>query len=197
MTYLAVGQAVSKGIEYQLAGEILPGWRIIGSYSYINASITQAPGASSTTIEDPMSFTGQSTVNTPSQVGQRLTGIPYNSGSVWSTYEIQSGPLKRLRFGAGVIYRSQEVAYVQTLGSYTMNDDGSLVYNNKYNQEQIPAFATVNLMAAYPFNVGKSKWTAQVNVDNIFNTSYYSTIQPYQAMPGAPVNFMASLKAEF
>lgn len=197
MTYLAVGQAVSKGIEYQLAGEILPGWRIIGSYSYINATITQAPAASSTTIEDPYSFTGQSTVNTPSMVGQRLTGIPYNSGSVWSTYEIQSGPLKRLRFGAGVIYRSQEVAYVQTLGSYTMNDDGSLVYNYKYSQQQIPAFATVNLMAAYPFNVGKTKWTAQVNVDNIFNQSYYSTIQPYQAMPGAPVNFMASLKAEF
>jgi outer membrane receptor for ferric coprogen and ferric-rhodotorulic acid len=34
-------------------------------------------------------------------------------------------------------------------------------------------------------------------VDNIFNQSYYSTIQPYQAMPGAPVNFMASIKAEF
>jgi len=197
MTYMAVGQAQSKGIEYQLAGEILPGWRIIGSYAYINAAITQAPAAGSSTIADPNSLTGQSTVNTPSQVGQRLTGIPYNSGSVWSTYEIQSGPLKRLRFGAGVIYRSQEVAYVQTLGSYSMNADGSLVYNYTYNQEQIPAFATVNLMAAYPFNVGKSKWTAQVNVDNIFNTSYYSTIQPYQAMPGAPVNFMASLKAEF
>jgi outer membrane receptor for ferric coprogen and ferric-rhodotorulic acid len=36
-----------------------------------------------------------------------------------------------------------------------------------------------------------------VNLDNLFNTSYYSSISPYQAMPGAPVNFMASLKAEF
>jgi iron complex outermembrane receptor protein len=197
LSYVAVGQAVSKGMEYQLAGEILPGWRIIGSYSYINAAITQAPAATTSTIADPYSATGFTTVNTPSQVGQRLTGIPFNSGSIWSTYEIQSGPLKRLRFGAGVIYRSQEVAYVQT-STYTFDENGNNnVLNYKYNQEQIPAFATLNLMAAYPFNVGKSKWTAQVNVNNVFNTYYYSGIQPYQAVPAAPVNFMASLKAEF
>jgi iron complex outermembrane receptor protein len=83
-----------------------------------------------------------------------------------------------------VVYRSQEVTYVPN-STYT-----------GYDQEQIPAFAVVNLMAAYPFNVGKTKWTAQVNLDNLFNSSYYSSINPYQAMPGAPVSFMASLRAE-
>jgi len=52
-------------------------------------------------------------------------------------------------------------------------------------------------MAAYPFRVGPTKWTAQVNIENLFNSYYFTSINPYQAMPGAPVNFMASLKAEF
>jgi iron complex outermembrane receptor protein len=157
-------------MEYQLTGEVLPGWKIIGSYSYINAVITQGSSVGS---------------GLGSQVGQRLTGIPYSSGSVWSIYEVQHGPLKRLQFGAGAIYRSQELAYA-----------ANSTYNG-YLQEEIPGFATLNLMAAYPFNVGKTKWTAQVNVNNVLNSYYYSGIAPNQALPAAPVNFMASLKAEF
>ena len=167
----AVGQIRSKGVEVQVAGEIVSGWKVIAAYSYISAVVTQGSTAGS--------------YGTGSQVGQRPTGVPYNSGSVWNTYEIQQGPLKRLRLGAGVVYRSQEVAYVP-------NSSGS-----GYDMEQIPSFATVNLMAAYPFQVGPTKWTAQVNIENLFNSYYFTTINPYQAMPGAPVNFMASLKAEF
>lgn len=168
----AIGQIRSKGVEVQLAGEILPGWKVIAAYSYISAMVTQGSGAGSG-------------FGLGSQVGQRPTGVPYNSGSVWSTYEVQQGPLKRLRLGAGTVYRSQEVTYVPN-STYT-----------GYDLQQIPGFATVNLMAAYPFEIGKTKWTAQVNLDNLFNSTYYTSINPYQAMPGAPVNFMASLKAEF
>jgi iron complex outermembrane receptor protein len=167
----AVGQIRSKGVELQVAGEILSGWKVIACYSYINAVVTEGSSAGN--------------YGTGSQVGQRPTGIPYNSGSVWSTYEVQQGPLKRLRLGAGVVYRSQEVTYVPN-STYT-----------GYDLEQIPGFATVNLMAAYPFLVGACKWTAQVNIDNLCNTYYFTSINPYQAMPGAPVSFLASLKAEF
>lgn len=188
----------------------MPGWKIIAAYSYINAIITQQTPANSSTSTsadldqdgNPLGTTTTTVNNNASQVGQRLTGVPYNSGSLWTTYEIQSGPLKRLRFGAGVVARSQEVTYVSAppaLTSTTTDDNGNTTntYYNGYSQEKIPAFAVVNLMAAYPFEVAKVKWTAQVNLDNLFNTSYYSSINPYQAMPGAPVSFMASLKAEF
>jgi iron complex outermembrane receptor protein len=167
----AVGQIRSKGVEVQVAGEILTGWKVIAAYSYINAAVTEGSSAG--------------TYGEGSQVGQRPTGIPYNSGSVWSTYEVQQGPFKKVRLGAGVVYRSQEVTYVP-------NSTGS-----GYAMEQIPGFATVNLMAAYPFQIGPTKWTAQVNVENLFDSYYFTSISPYQAMPGAPVNFMASLKAEF
>ncbi|NJK28680.1 MAG: TonB-dependent siderophore receptor [Acaryochloris sp. SU_5_25] len=38
---IAIGQQKSQGIEFDLAGEILPGWKIIGSYAYIDAKVTE------------------------------------------------------------------------------------------------------------------------------------------------------------
>ena len=162
----AVGQAQSKGLELETAGEIVPGWRVIGGYSYINCV---------TTMDN----------NSPSLQGLRFPGVPYNSGSLWSTYEIQGGPLKRFKFGAGVVGRSEEQAYAYPSSG------------TSYEVDRIPAFAVVNAMASYPWSLGKTKWTAQININNMFNTAYFSSVNPSQAMPAAPFNFMASLKMEF
>ena len=159
-------RARSKGLELETAGEILPGWRVIGGYSYINCV---------TTLDN----------NSPSLQGLRFPGVPYNSGSLWSTYEIQGGPLKRFKFGAGVVGRSEEQAYAYPSSG------------TSYEVDRIPAFAVVNAMASYPWSLGKTKWTAQININNMFNTDYFSSVNPSQAMPAAPFNFMASLKMEF
>lgn len=175
--WTAVGQARSRGLELEAAGELLPGWRIIGGYSYINCTITQDNG----------------TAFGPSMQGLRFPGVPYNSGSLWSTYEIQEGPLKRLKFGAGVVGRSGEQAYATR---YAYDADGNPL-PPVYVAEQIPAFAVVNAMASYPCEIGKTRLTAQINVNNLFNTTYYSSVIPGSAMPGAPINVLASLKLEF
>jgi len=177
MYVTAIGQARSRGLELEAAGEILPGWRIIGGYSYIDCTITQDNG----------------TRFGPSMQGLRFPGIPYNSGSLWSTYEVQSGPLKKLKFGAGVVARSAEQAYAT---QYLYDADGNALPSS-YLTEKIPAFAIVNAMAAYPFQIGRVKLTAQVNINNLFDTTYYSTVNTDMAMPGAPINVLASLKAEF
>jgi len=198
--YQAIGQAQSKGIEFQLAGEILSGWKIIFGYSYINAFTTK-DNAPAPSVTDNGNGTTTTTYY-PSYQGLRLPGVPYNSGSLWTTYEIQSGPLKRLRFGGGVIFRSEEQNYCSwapegTTSTTKTDANGNTVVTQSYTPNRIPAFGVVNLMAAYPFEVAKVKWTAQVNLNNLFNTSYYSSVNATSAMPGAPVNFMASLKAEF
>ena len=177
MYVTAIGQARSRGLELEAAGEILPGWRIIGGYSYIDCTITQDNG----------------TQFGPSMQGLRFPGIPYNSGSLWSTYEVQSGPLEKLKFGAGVVARSAEQAYAT---QYLYDADGNALPSS-YLTEKIPAFAIVNAMAAYPFQIGRVKLTAQVNINNLFDTTYYSTVNTDMAMPGAPINVLASLKAEF
>ena len=167
--YVAVGQARSTGFEYQVAGEILKGWNLIGAYSYINCVTTQDNSV-------------------PSIQNLPFPGVPYNTLSVWSTYEVQHGPLKRLKFGAGVIGNSSSQAYG------TVTDAAG---NSSILVEKIPGYAILNAMASYSMDVAKTRWTAQVNVSNILNTTYYSAVTTDAAQPGSPVSFMASLKAEF
>ena len=81
---VVVAEQQSEGIEFDLAGEIQPGWNIIASYAYIDSEIT----------ED----------NNADFVGSRFPNIPENSASLWTTYEIQQGDLEGLGLGIGFNY---------------------------------------------------------------------------------------------
>ncbi|WP_404783701.1 TonB-dependent siderophore receptor [Altericista sp. CCNU0014] len=80
---IQVGEQASQGIEFDLAGEILPGWKIIASYGYTNAFISK----------DTTGFEGQQKDN-----------VPKHTASLWSSYEIQKGSLRGLGFGLGVFF---------------------------------------------------------------------------------------------
>jgi outer membrane receptor protein involved in Fe transport len=66
-----------------IAGEILPGWKIIASYAYTDAEVTK---------------------DNATPVGNRFANVPLNQASLWTTYEIQTGNLKGLGFGLGLFY---------------------------------------------------------------------------------------------
>lgn len=80
---VATGEQQSRGVEFDLSGEILPGWNIIASYTYTDAEVTQ---------------------HNVTPIGNRLAGIPKHSFNVWTTYTIQTGSLQGLGFGVGVNY---------------------------------------------------------------------------------------------
>lgn len=85
---VALGEVRSRGIELDVAGEILPGWNIIAAYAFTDAEITQGDEAF------PEFF----------PTGSRLQNVPQHSASLWTTYEIQRGNLQGLGFGAGLFY---------------------------------------------------------------------------------------------
>lgn len=78
--FVATGEQNSQGVEFDIVGEILPGWNIITSYAYIDAEVTE-----------------DNTV----KVGNRLPNAPKHNGSLWTTYQIQQGNLQGLGFGLG------------------------------------------------------------------------------------------------
>ena len=80
-----VGEQQSQGIELDTAGEILPGWRVVASYAYTDAKVTE-----------------DNSIPTP--VGNRLVGVPENQASLWTTYEILKGNFRGLGFGLGLFY---------------------------------------------------------------------------------------------
>jgi len=81
---IATGEQQSRGVELDVAGEILPGWNIIAAYAYTDAEVTADTN--------------------PDIVGNRLFNVPKHSASLWTTYEIQSGNLQGLGFGIGFNY---------------------------------------------------------------------------------------------
>ncbi|MDT4331760.1 TonB-dependent siderophore receptor [Methylomonas sp. MED-D] len=88
---VAIGEVRSRGVEMDVADEILPGWRVIGNYAYVDARVIND--------SDNSGGTGN--------VGHRLPNVPRNAASLWNTYELQDTALRGLKFGAGVVMRDQ------------------------------------------------------------------------------------------
>ncbi|MBP5971874.1 TonB-dependent siderophore receptor [Brasilonema sp. CT11] len=102
---IAVGEVKSRGIELDVAGEILPGWKIIAS-GYLNDAFVS---------ED----------NNPTIKGQRLVNSAYHGASLWTTYEIQKGDLQGLAFSAGIFFVGSRITNQSdpfTLPSYVRTD---------------------------------------------------------------------------
>ncbi|NJK47513.1 TonB-dependent siderophore receptor [Candidatus Gracilibacteria bacterium] len=78
---IQIGEQRSRGIDFDIRGELLPGLRLIANYSYIDAEITE---------------------DTTGLQGNQVRNVPQHSGSIWAVYEIQEGNLQGLGLGAGV-----------------------------------------------------------------------------------------------
>jgi len=101
---IQTGEQKSRGVELDVAGEILPGWNIIATYAYTDASVSEDESI---------------------PVGDRLFNVPRNSASVWTTYEIQNGGLQGLGFGVGLVFvgdREVQLPNTIELPSYVRAD---------------------------------------------------------------------------
>ncbi len=154
---IPVGEAQTHGVELDVAGEILPGWRMIGNYTYMPfAQVTQGNAL----------------------LGNRLGNVPENMGSLWSTYEFEYGKFSGLKLGAGAV----------------AVEDRQDADTHDY---QLPGYVTMNLMASYGWKIGVSKFTAQVNIDNLLDKSYFVTGTSSGAYYGAPRTVLGSIRVSF
>lgn len=69
---------------------------------------------------------------------------------------------------------------------------------NSANTYTIPGYATVNLMARYAWNVGPTRVSAQLNVDNLLDKTYFLGTNGSNHIPfGAPLTLLGSIRVEF
>jgi iron complex outermembrane receptor protein len=111
---IQTGEQRSRGIEFNVTGEILPGWNVIGGYAYTDARIT----------ED----------NTLS-INNRLEGVPENALNLWTAYTIQSGDLRGLGFGIGLFFigeRPGDLENTFELPSYLRTDAAIYYQRNRF-----------------------------------------------------------------
>jgi iron complex outermembrane recepter protein len=104
-----IGEQRSRGFEFDISGELFPGFRVISSYAYTDARITKSTPQFGFDI-----------------VGNRPANVPENTGSVWGLYEFQEGtPLPGLSLGLGLISvgrRPSDNFDSADLPSYTRTD---------------------------------------------------------------------------
>ena len=80
---VAVGEEVSRGVELDVSGRILPYWSITANYSYNVAEITKAaPGTKDLNIQRP--------------------GTPRHAANLWTKFIIPTGALRNLGMGLGI-----------------------------------------------------------------------------------------------
>jgi iron complex outermembrane recepter protein len=152
---IPVGKQRSQGIELGIAGEILPGWNIIASYSYIDAEITES--------NDGL-------------VGNRPPNVPFNTASLWTTYELQRGDLKGLGFGIGLFY----------VGDRQGDTDNTYI---------IPSYLRTDAAIYYQ----RENWRAGINIQNLFNEKYFqgANFGRVAIEPGAPLTVIGSFSVTF
>ncbi|MBU3888038.1 TonB-dependent siderophore receptor [Methylosinus sp. KRF6] len=169
---VAVGEVRNRGVELDVAGEILSGWKVIGSYSYIDSLITKDNGRVTDTNGVLVSVTGNK--------GHTLFNVPRHSGSLWTTYEFQNGDWRGLKLGGGVVARG-------------------IRQGDNANDFQLPGYATVGLMAGYDFKLEGATVKLQFNVDNLADTRYYpaASSAAFAIFAGAPRSFKGSVRIEY
>ncbi|MDF5721857.1 MAG: TonB-dependent siderophore receptor [Rhizonema sp. PD37] len=150
---IAAGVVKSRGIELDIAGKILPGWNVIASFAHNDTFVTK---------------------DNSIPVGNRLVNTARYNASLWTNYEIQTGSLTGLGFGAGIFFVGDRQA--------NLPNDGVI----------IPSYVRTDASIFYK----KRNWRVGLNFKNLLDTRYYDS-QGYYLRPGAPLTVLGTISVEF
>ncbi|WP_019866477.1 TonB-dependent siderophore receptor [Methylovulum miyakonense] len=168
---VTIGEAQSRGVEFDIAGQLTDNLNVIANYAYLDTEITK--------------FTASDVWGGVSLLGKRFPNAPEHSANIWAKYDFTDYGLKGLGLGTGVRVVS-------------------LRQGDPQNSFQLPGYTTWDALLSYQLKVGKSKVTTQFNVYNLLDERYFSSADTFDAsqryygnIPGAPRNFMGSVRLEF
>ena len=100
---LQSGEQRSRGLEFDGAYHLRPGWDLITAVAYTEAVVTK----------DRSFLTGSA-----------IADVPRYSGRLFSVYEVQDGPFAGLGFGGGVTFASSRTADIPTRTATTVGRMG-------------------------------------------------------------------------
>jgi len=139
---IAIGEARSRGLELDVAGDLGAGLSAVLAYAYTDARTTKDAD--------------------PELVGKRFPNVPFHSGSLWATWAPPGGALRGLRMGGGVVARTEEFnfsdqtitgfATVNAMAGYgwrvgKMDVDAQVNVDNLFDRRY---FASINYNSATP-----------------------------------------------
>jgi iron complex outermembrane receptor protein len=151
---IQTGEQRVRGLELDVSGEIQEGWNVIGNIAVLDAKLIENEGL---------------------YEGNRLEGVPIMSGSLWSTYQLQDGPLRGLGMGAGVFFAGKR--------------EGNLA-----NNYSTGGYGRIDLSLFYDIN---EKLRVSLNARNVTDRDYIETIASSGNYAGEPAALTATVSAGF
>ena len=153
---LVTGKVRSKGLEFDLQGELARGWNVILNFSDIDARILVS--------NDPGNPPGTQWQQTPRIIA-----------NLWTTYDTAPSADKGFRLGAGVNAQGPTPPLNYTGAPAAQTSDYA----------QLPGVATLNVMVAYRFTTTSTRWALQLNASNLLDRRYFSYISLNNPQPGS------------
>ena len=161
------GKVRSRGFELDVAGQILPDWAVIASYSFTQAEVTQ----------DPV-LVGKQLLNTPRVTASAF--LTHQFGAVAEPAEFGA-----TRLGAGFLEAGFGARYV------------GVRPGDAANSFALPDYVVCDAFLAYNTQVNGLPTTLQLNLKNLFDRTYYPSSggsnllvavgEPFQALVTARV----------
>ncbi|WEK48364.1 MAG: TonB-dependent receptor [Candidatus Andeanibacterium colombiense] len=179
----------SKGIDFEVSGEILPGWQVSGSYTF---NETKQEGTWFEVID------GQ---NKPIVSLQ-----PKQLYKVWMSYDFEaggaSGLLRGLTLSGGVNgqssgYQEGEGCLSEFIVTNDVTGEAGCATGGSYDYNfTVPAYAVVSGRIDYRFS---DNWALAVNLENVLDKTYYQTVGSVDSgnWYGSPRNVTATLRAKW
>ncbi|ESA33718.1 hypothetical protein N836_20670 [Leptolyngbya sp. Heron Island J] len=153
---IASGEQRSQGIEVDLIGELLPGWNLVANYAYTDTEITE---------------------DNSGLEGNELFGVPENNVNLWTTYDVQSGPLEGLGFGIGFNVVGER--FGDNANSFILED-----------------YFLTNAAVSYQ----RDNWEIGLNVRNLFDQDYIESAENSRTAeinPGEGFTLIGSFAVNF
>lgn len=153
---IQVGEQRNRGLEFDVQGRPTKNWTLIFNYAHNSPVITRD------NIYRPGNF---------------IMSTPFNSGALWSTYELSKGRARGFSFGGGVNAIGRRWADLE-------------------NTAIVPGFLRTDLAVSYRiFHNDKLRYRINLNLNNLFNRYYFEGVRGRAGIvPGAPRNFMAGVQ---
>lgn len=168
---LQIGKVRARGVEAEVAGEVLPGWRVNGGYSYTKTKYLEDQNAS---------FEGLPLVPI----------IPEHMVKLFTNYEAQGGLLEGASIGGGVTWFSE------TWGGNPAVRNAAGTVTTLSTIVRQGSYAVVDLRAGYKVN---DRISLSVNVNNLLDRTYYSRISSTGRgnYYGTPRSVFATLRVSY
>ncbi len=166
------GEETSEGFNVDLILAPVPHWQTILAYEYIDARVTESPLQR---LPNDPAANAQGLVDV---VGLPLEGAAKNSASVWTSYELQQGRFKGLKFGGGFFWKQGPIKLFPVFANRFVTQPDDYVQVDAFVRYRTRLFDRTAVIGA--------------NVSNLTNELYYRARGQF----AAPRTFKLSVELE-